>query len=162
MGWATGSRLFEEVLEIVGPYLDDDEKIDVVREMIGLFEGYDCDTLQEVEDQTVQDLLEEMYGGCSNVEGIYCKNFPIMPEVNEYKNRASGGMYFVKPDLSNLGEKLDGILNYIQSMDPKVQQMVQKQMAETVYDQSSFEEVSKKVYKDLMRAIPLKYAGEGK
>lgn len=60
MGWATGSEIFENVLEIVEPYLGD-SKEEVVRELIELFEDYDCDTLGEVSDPVVQQVLCELY-----------------------------------------------------------------------------------------------------
>lgn len=50
MGWSAGSRLFDEMWEIVGPHLDIDEVERIANELIDLAEDFDCDTINEAEE----------------------------------------------------------------------------------------------------------------
>ena len=63
MGWSGGSEIFEGVMKTLDSLLDldDSEKYDVIWELIPLFESHDCDTLYEVNDPVVQEVLAEMY-----------------------------------------------------------------------------------------------------
>jgi len=81
--------------------------------------------------------LDELYGGCANVESIYAGAYPIMPKINEYKNRAPEDYpFFVKPDLSDLAEI---IYNCIKT--PKDFSLI-KWMKQNVYNRSSLEKAA--------------------
>ena len=48
MGWASGSRIFSGIIEVLQEHVDDfDVRRDVYEELINLFEDADCDTLDE-------------------------------------------------------------------------------------------------------------------
>jgi hypothetical protein len=47
MGWASGSELAEDVWEAVRPYVVEEHRRDLAREIMSLFEDHDCDTLYE-------------------------------------------------------------------------------------------------------------------
>jgi hypothetical protein len=59
MGWASGSQLAEDVWEAVRPHLSEDVRRMVAIEIVGLFEGYDCDTLCEAQTLVVDSGLPE-------------------------------------------------------------------------------------------------------
>jgi hypothetical protein len=48
MGWAGGSELFEDVWKEVRRFIPEDDLVPVCAEVIGAFENFDCDTLDEV------------------------------------------------------------------------------------------------------------------
>jgi hypothetical protein len=64
MGWASGSSLAEDVLKVVSPHIErrSDFKA-VAKRILDLFEGHDCDTLDELRGQwaEVDELLDERY-----------------------------------------------------------------------------------------------------
>jgi hypothetical protein len=48
MGWATGSRLFSEIIEVLmNNVSENDVRASIYDELIDLFEYHDCDTLNE-------------------------------------------------------------------------------------------------------------------
>ena len=48
MGWASGSELLSEVWAVVRDHVEDDERADVLLDLMYRFAGHDCDTLSEV------------------------------------------------------------------------------------------------------------------
>jgi len=89
----------------------------------------------------------ERYGGCANVEGIYCEAYPVMTNFGEYPFRAQGTVPLVKIDLSNLEEVLNIALN-----DCKKQSLNNiKLRKDLVFNSSSYEKVSDKVINDVRR-----------
>lgn len=51
MGWAAGSEILAETWNIVKDHLSPQHKFKVVKELISLFEEYDCDTVYELIDE---------------------------------------------------------------------------------------------------------------
>lgn len=49
MGWAGGSRLADELWDTVKKILTKGQRRDVARQWIDIFEGEDCDTMDETE-----------------------------------------------------------------------------------------------------------------
>ena len=47
MGWASGSGLAEEVWDVVSPLIPKAKREATAQQIVELFEGYDCDTLDE-------------------------------------------------------------------------------------------------------------------
>ncbi len=50
MGWASGSILAEEIWDLFYEFVPKRRRQDVARELVELFEGHDCDTLQGAEE----------------------------------------------------------------------------------------------------------------
>lgn len=48
MGWAGGSQILTDVWEIVREYIPEDERVDILKELMLIFESNDCDTLNEI------------------------------------------------------------------------------------------------------------------
>lgn len=64
MGWSTGSSIFEEVVTVIRANVADfEERCDIYRELIGIFENYDCDTLHEClgSDEAFDEVWRELY-----------------------------------------------------------------------------------------------------
>lgn len=62
MGWATGSAILSDIVDSLKTHLDDVEiRQAVYVELIQLFEAYDCDTMDEVEDVEFAKLVKEHY-----------------------------------------------------------------------------------------------------
>jgi len=47
MGWASGSRLAEDIWDAVRPELHPNKRRTIAKRIIDLFESEDCDTMQE-------------------------------------------------------------------------------------------------------------------
>ena len=47
MGWGSGSRLADDIWNIVEEYIPVEKKIRLCKEIIDVFEGMDCDTMCE-------------------------------------------------------------------------------------------------------------------
>lgn len=47
MGWSSGGDIADSVWDIVNKYIPDSEKARVALKLIKVFEGYDCDVMQE-------------------------------------------------------------------------------------------------------------------
>jgi hypothetical protein len=50
MGWASGSELADGVWDAVKEHIPEEKKQEVALRIVNLFEGEDCDTLDECED----------------------------------------------------------------------------------------------------------------
>jgi len=50
MGWASGSILAEEIWDLLGPFVPARKRKELARELVELFEGHDCDTMDEAVD----------------------------------------------------------------------------------------------------------------
>ena len=70
MGWASGSELAENIWDTVSDYIPEKAKIKVAQNLIDIFEGRDCDTMQET---TLWDLANETCSACKG-EWEACKN----------------------------------------------------------------------------------------
>ena len=61
MGWNTGADVLRDIIEVlnkISPKIDRDL---IYIELIPIFENYDCDVLDEIEDATFQEALRD-YG----------------------------------------------------------------------------------------------------
>ena len=47
MGWASGGELADNVWDVVSSYIPKGAKAKVAQDLIDIFEGRDCDTMQE-------------------------------------------------------------------------------------------------------------------
>lgn len=54
MGWASGSRLLNDVACVVMPYIAEKKRREVARRLIEEFEHQDCDTIDEVTQEDVR------------------------------------------------------------------------------------------------------------
>lgn len=64
MGWSTGSQMFEEIAVVIRANISDFEaRCDIYREIIPIFEDYDCDTLHEClgNDEAFDQVWKEIY-----------------------------------------------------------------------------------------------------
>lgn len=88
----------------------------------------------------------ERYGGCCNVEGIYCGCVPIMTEFGEYIHRAPKDYLLVNKDLSNL----ENIINYYLNTY-KTQRIIGnlEYMKQLIFQTSSYEVISERVINDI-------------
>ncbi len=63
MGWASGSELAEDVWTAVRKHVPEDKRKSLATRIVRLFEGHDCDTLNEVqtlmEDANLREYAEE-------------------------------------------------------------------------------------------------------
>jgi hypothetical protein len=86
----------------------------------------------------------ERYGGCANLESIYCENTIIMPKVFEYAKRG-GSKYEYYCDIpiapESICEKLNLALDNMSDSSIKMKKFVKKE--------SSFESISDNVIKDI-------------
>ena len=58
MGWASGGQLFEDVWITVRNRIPKEQRVEIARELIQLFEGRDCDVLGDYEiDEHVTEAL---------------------------------------------------------------------------------------------------------
>ena len=88
----------------------------------------------------------ERYGGCANVEAIYCGNYPVMTKFGEYLTRVPPEFdNFVEVDLSNLKEVLKKVLTT--KVDPNFYARIKENITST----SSYERVSRRVISDIER-----------
>lgn len=88
----------------------------------------------------------EAYGGCANVESLYCNNLSVMPKINEYAKRATDtyvGFFELPITPEKIENTLDKTLNSLDNM-------LMKTLSSTiVYKMSSFESISKDVVNDI-------------
>lgn len=91
----------------------------------------------------------ERYGGCSNVEAVYCGCIPIMPKFGEYEARARKDFIFVNKDMSNLKETINLYLNECDNRTALLQEHL-VHMKQYVRETSSYEAVSAKVIYDIL------------
>lgn len=61
MGWASGSSLLDEIAKEVMPKVKPEERHELAKKLIDLFEGEDCDTIYECEQDDIQLAFREMY-----------------------------------------------------------------------------------------------------
>ena len=64
MGWSTGSQVFEEIVTVLRSNVPNfEDRCDIYRELIPIFENYDCDTLDECAgaDEAFDEVWSEMY-----------------------------------------------------------------------------------------------------
>lgn len=64
MGWSSGSRIMNEIIEVLKDVVDDrDERFDVYYRLIEIFENNDCDTLDEClnEDTAFDEAYRDIY-----------------------------------------------------------------------------------------------------
>lgn len=60
MGWSTGSRILSEIIEsIMENVADEAERSDIYSDLIGIFEDYDCDTIDECLE--IDEVFDEVY-----------------------------------------------------------------------------------------------------
>lgn len=51
MGWSTGASIFAEIAETISRYVgDEDDRKTIYKELVELFQDYDCDNLDECAD----------------------------------------------------------------------------------------------------------------
>lgn len=60
MGWASGSRLLDEVAEIVMKHVPAEFRADVAEQLIDTFESEDCDTVYECDQPDIRAAYERM------------------------------------------------------------------------------------------------------
>ena len=100
-------------------------------------------------DISVSLYTNERYGGCANVEAIYCGTYPVMTNYGEYIRRARPDFQKVELDLSNLEAVLDNALNMCQK-EPVEERIHRNNL---VYNQSSYEKVSQTVIEDIRELV---------
>jgi hypothetical protein len=64
MGWSSGSNIFEEIITVLRSNVPNyEDRCDIYRELISVFENYDCDTLYECvgSDEAFDEVWKEMY-----------------------------------------------------------------------------------------------------
>lgn len=61
MGWAGGSRLLDEVAEIVMPHIGRTYRAEVARKLIEVFQGEDCDTFDECRQEDIRRAVDELW-----------------------------------------------------------------------------------------------------
>lgn len=61
MGWASGSKLLEDVAKIVMPRLGKNDRSIVAKKLIEAFQSEDCDTINEVEQADIRKEYDKMY-----------------------------------------------------------------------------------------------------
>lgn len=61
MGWASGSRLCEEVARIVMPKIKKADREKVAKKLIAAFQSHDCDTLDEVDQKDFAKVYDNLY-----------------------------------------------------------------------------------------------------
>jgi len=61
MGWASGSELADEVWALFREHVPEASRKNVAKQLVDLFEGHDCDTMQECE-RLMKDAGREGYG----------------------------------------------------------------------------------------------------
>lgn len=91
----------------------------------------------------------ERYGGCANVEGIYCGLYPVVTDYGEYINRIQSSHPLVKIDLSNLEEIIE---HSIDTCRKEPLDLCGWRRAK-VYLASSYETVSSMVIADIERIL---------
>jgi len=75
MGWAGGSRLADDVWDVIRDLIPDSkQRALTAREIIKLFEHEDCDTIDEAE------ILCEDAGKKRWLRGMTCEIFEALPE----------------------------------------------------------------------------------
>lgn len=64
MGWSTGSSIFDEIMTVLEKNVPDfQSRVDIYKELITIFEDYDCDTLYECHksgDEAFDEAWEEL------------------------------------------------------------------------------------------------------
>lgn len=97
----------------------------------------------------------EVFGGCSNVEGIMADCLPLMPYLNAYRDRAPYDYPgFVSADLCNLKERLAFLFDnytYIYNHFNKM----------PVIKRSSYESISSQVILDIEKVVSLGIKSRG-
>lgn len=68
MGWASGSRILDEVAEIVMPLIGPEDRPGAALELIKLFEDEDCDTFTNCFQPDIQRAYFKMYPLSENDE----------------------------------------------------------------------------------------------
>ncbi len=63
MGWCSGSEILGDVLAATLSYIPKNKQEEVVAELIGVFEGHDCDTIYELADDypLVGKIMKELH-----------------------------------------------------------------------------------------------------
>jgi hypothetical protein len=60
MGWATGARVLSDIIEVVDRHvLDDSDKMGLYKDLIIIFEEYDCDNTDECLE--IDSMFDEVY-----------------------------------------------------------------------------------------------------
>ncbi len=60
MSWASGSKVLSEIIEAVDRHvLDDSDKMSLYKDLILIFEEYDCDTIDECLE--IDSMFDEVY-----------------------------------------------------------------------------------------------------
>jgi hypothetical protein len=60
MGWATGARVLSDIIEAVDRHvLDDSDKMSLYKDLIIIFEEYDCDNTDECLE--IDSMFDEVY-----------------------------------------------------------------------------------------------------
>jgi hypothetical protein len=93
---------------------------------------------------------KERYGGCANVEAIFCKCLPIMTRYGEYKRRAAKAYkYFIDLPISpaKIKQKLNLAIDEIKHNGNEASAFKNVMLQEVL--NSSFEIVNSKVVKDI-------------
>lgn len=67
MGWSTGANIFAEVAEIIFDKVgDEDDRKEMYKELVELFQDYDCDNLNEC--QGIDFVLDEVLAEVGLIE----------------------------------------------------------------------------------------------
>lgn len=66
LGWSRGSDLFESIIDSLSEYVDDDDtRVSIYKDLIEVFENFDCDTLNELisstKDKAFIDAFSELH-----------------------------------------------------------------------------------------------------
>jgi hypothetical protein len=68
MAWITGASIFTEIAETITRYVsDEDDRRMIYKELVELFQDYDCDNLDECED--IDFILDEVLIEAEIIEG---------------------------------------------------------------------------------------------
>jgi len=61
MGWSSGASILADTLKIIEPHVPKKRRKIVWMRLMELFEDYDADTLCEINDPLVQEIMNEWY-----------------------------------------------------------------------------------------------------
>jgi len=63
MGWASGERVFADVVVAVEKHLPKDKRKEIINELVDIFQSYDADTLFDDPDYspTLMEICKERY-----------------------------------------------------------------------------------------------------
>lgn len=61
MGWASGSKILEDVAKTVMPLVEPKKRARLAKKLIDIFQDSDCDTICDVDQPDIRKAYEKMY-----------------------------------------------------------------------------------------------------